>query len=152
MINLTKEQIVESLIRLKEYSHWMYYSDAAINKLKLSKTIHKNHTFNIFPLKEGLITATLETGSVGIYGVKIITGEIKHGIDNIDIQTKLLNKDKLSKEDIEYFEEIGIFVCSYFQRLVAFTFFCRMQYETINGIANDLMQCNNLENDIDKTS
>ncbi len=66
-------------------------------------------------------------------------------LNNIDAQIMLLNKGELSEDEIKYFEEIGIFVASYFQRAISLIFFSRMQDVTIDGIVTCLERYNDLE-------
>ncbi len=144
MINLTKEQIKETLERLKDYCYWMYYNKDGIEGLKKQIIDFEGHKFYLEVQDDGLIKMILENDITGIFNVIAITHPLKkeYGIDNVEIKTALMNKQVLTPEYIQYFEKAGIFVCSFWQRAVTFTFLSRIQSESIEGIATALLACN----------
>jgi len=145
MINLTKEQIVESLERLKDYSQWMYFSELCGEMLKNQKVTFENHTFYLSLAKDGLIEMVLEDGVIGRFDFRIQRiAPLNNLVNNVDFQTKLISVTRDDSEHIEYFNknEVRMFICSFIQRQMAFTFFARMQPETINGISEYLVACN----------
>jgi hypothetical protein len=142
-VNVTKDQIKESLIRLKDYSYWMYYDKKSKELLEKQIIKYEGHKFSLSLTDYGMIKMILENGIECLYDAKIVTMPLReNSIDNIDIQARIMNKSDLTPEYIEFFTKAGGFVCSYFQRATAFTFFCRMADETIDGIASYLVQCN----------
>lgn len=139
MKKLVKEQYEEALNVLKDYSYWMFNSEAAINHFKKLKTRFGNHTFSLSLTDYGLVKMTLENGVECLYDVRAITAKPRpNSIDNVAIESKIMNSADLSKEYIEYFHKASVFVSSFFQRAAAFTFLSKMQKETIQGIAHDL--------------
>jgi len=153
MINLSKEQIKESLIRLREYSRWMYFDPKAFEKLEAKEIEFKNEKFSIKLDKDGYILMMLKGGPTGIFEAKCITDKIlPNSLDNVNHLVRLLNENEIRDEFdktnesnyyVSYFKEAGgAFVSSYFQRSVAFLFFARMHDETLDGVANDLELCN----------
>lgn len=153
MINLTKEQIKESLTRLREYGRWMYFDKEAIKKLELQTREYKNEKFSIYVNSDGTIAMKIEGGPTGIFEAKCISDKCLPGsLDNVNHLVRLINENDLRDEFdktnqsnyyVSYFKEAGgAFISSYFQRSIAFLFFARIHDETLDGVANDLEMCN----------
>lgn len=144
MIKVTKEQITEVLKRLKDYSYWMYYGQKVSEMMRNAKMKHKDHEFYLQVRQDGLIEMTLENGVICVYDTMITTCPLEQnrGIENLDIKFRIVNISEETEAYRNYFNEVGIFVSSYFQRANAFIFFCKMQEETIDRIALYLESCN----------
>lgn len=144
MINLTKEQIVETLQRLKDYSHWMYYDERAINLFSQKKVQFEGHEFFLKIEDDGKIRMVLENNVACLYDVRAVTtNKLQNSLDNIRIEAKPIYYSDKNSEYLDYFNKASVFVCSVFQRAIVFTFFCRIADETIDSISNDLLKCNN---------
>lgn len=142
-MNLTKSQIQESLGRLKDYSYWMYYEKNCKNLLAKQIITYDSHKFSLSVTDYSLIRMRLENGIEALYDAQIVTAPPQNGsIDNVNIQVRIMNKSDLSEEYLKYFTKASVFISSFFQRAVAFTFFSRMADGTIDGISNDLIQYN----------
>ena len=121
----------------------MFYSDKCHEILKKQKIKYKEHEFYLDVKKDGLIEMTLENDIKCIYNVWFTTAPVfNESLDNLIPKTTIMNENELSEEYIKYFEEVGIFVCSYFQRAITSVFFVRMQPETINNYAKCLEEYN----------
>ena len=137
MISLTKEQIKETLERLRDYSYYLYV-EKGNESLSKQVTKYKDHSFYLKVRPDGYIEAILENGVIGIYDAKITIAPPEQGIVNLEYQSMLINRDKIDDEYLGYFQELSIFICSYFQRAAAYLFLSRMHPETIDRITNDL--------------
>ena len=135
MINVTKEQIQESLERLRDYSQFCYFSKDSkefFNK-QTRKVNGKEYKIEILDSGHYKIS-NLDNLEYAIYELAIWTAPLQNGIDNLDFRMKQIE----CTGNIEEFKEVSIFLLSSFQRSVAFIFFARMQLETISGISEDL--------------
>lgn len=148
MLNLTKEQIKESLIRLQEYSRWMYFSENSAEMLEKRVLVHENHSYRIKVRQDGLIDIKLENGVIGVFDFQIVRGSPSQfsQIENMVYQTKLLKLENCEPEKQieyeEYFGKIRIQLASFLQRQVAFTFLARMAPESMDNIVDALVSCN----------
>jgi hypothetical protein len=141
MISLTQDQIREALIRLREYSGWMYYTETGVKLFEANEHEHKGRRFRMSVRMDGKVLVTLQdAGVAGVFDAVIATGprENPARLNGVDYRTQLENRADLSAEDAAYLDEVGIFVLSFFQRMNAFLFFARMAPVSIDGIAADL--------------
>lgn len=139
MLNLTKEQIKESLERLRDYSYFMYNDLKFIDNLYSKVIEFENNKIILNINDDGKIKLIVNNDTEILYDVFIHTAKSSGGpIENLKYEYIITNKKELTQEYIEFGMKIAWFVLSYFQRLVAFTFFSRMQNETIDAMANDL--------------
>jgi|SRR6478736_8473774 len=146
-MNLTGEQITEVLNRLKSYTHWMYYNPEGIERFSNLLLKHEGRQFMLNLNEDGLYTLTeSESKKVALWEVICKTSKPVHGIDNVDISWKLVNKEDFNEKWVKIFEEIGVFVASAFQRVVAMTWIFRMHQETANVLVKDLLLLNTNEN------
>lgn len=139
MTNLTKDQIKESLERLREYSYLMYNDPAFIKKLNEKVIEFEGNKIQLNITDEGSIKLIVNSDTEILYNVMIDTAEpLNKSVENLKYSYIIVNKQELTSKYIEFGMKIAWIALSYFQRLVAFTFFSRMQNETIDSITNDL--------------
>ena len=144
-MNLTQEQIEEAFFRFRDYAYWMYHSEKPIAQLKNVEKDCDGIKYRLYPNIDGNIEVALETGEIGIFNPVVLSHKIEDitkCIDNADFKCLFVNKSDFSPEKQVVFEKLALFVLSYFQRLVAFTFFSRMHDISIKEIAKVLASCN----------
>lgn len=137
--------MLETLLRLKWYSHWMYFQKDGFESFKNGgkKIQFKDKEISIFIQDDGKISFVLDSGERCDYSPIIATTENKNpenSLVQLNHYSFITNRDQISKDMIPFFEEAGIFAISLMQRTVAFQFFAAMQNETIESIVNDLAQ------------
>ena len=136
-----QQAIYSILYLLKVYFDHCYYTPEAREMLSKQERVFKDKHFTFSVLEDGNIEALVkETGTRIVYGNIVITvPPRKDSIDNVEFKVKIVNKDHIPVNEIEWAEGISIWVSSFFQRTIAATFFARMAPETLQQIASQLV-------------
>jgi hypothetical protein len=142
------QTIKDVLLEFKEYCAWMYYSKGGIDTFNSLEPIeYKDRKFKIKIIEEsGLYEiADLSTNKYCSVLVWAVPNPLREGfgIENYKFERQVSTADsktleKFEEEQWKIFSEVSIFALNAFQRTLCFTYFCRMQPETLDGIANDL--------------
>lgn len=143
MTSITKEQILETLRRLRWYAQHYYYGPEARDLLEAHTITHGNRRFGISVRDDGNFEVRVKDADLTVlYEARAFTvpPPSATSIVNLEYQVKVLNKGDLSPEEAAWAEEAGAFVGSCFQRTNAFTFLARSTDVTLDRIAEDLSQ------------
>lgn len=143
MKNLNKEDIRETLERLRDYSKLMYLDVGSRQFLERQQHSLEGRDFTVSVRSNGLIEVLLEGEISLLYEVCVTTTNcLPDTIDNLNYNARLVNKDALLSRDLEFANKLTVCILSYFQRSIAFLFFARIADETIEVMINDLIRCN----------
>lgn len=126
---------------LSRYYDYTFYSPFAREMLTSQEREHKGKKFTFNIADDGNIEIVLkESGTRIVYSNLVITvpPSAPTTLDNVDFKVKIVNKDNIPFNEIEWAEEISVWVSSFFQRTVAATFFARMHPEVLNQISAQL--------------
>jgi len=126
---------------LSRYYDYTFYSPFAREMLTSQVREHKGKKFTFGLLEDGNIEIHLkESGTRIVYSNLVVTVPPSGPttLDNVDFKVKIVNKDNIPVKEIEWAEEISVWVSSFFQRTVAATFFARMHPEVLNQISAQL--------------
>ena len=123
MIEVTKDQIKETLERLRDYAHWMYYSKGIKEKFESQTRKVNGRIYSIKLLDNGNYKLMdLDSDDWAIYKPMIITRPLRGEMDNLDYKLRRVeyNGDK------EILDRVAIFILSAFQRAACLLFFARI--------------------------
>ncbi len=147
----TKQDYIDVLTHFRDYTSWMYYSEGGIeafNRQVLTDEF-SGDKYTIKIQDDGdYILKHVDSGIEAIFKAFAFSSPLRSvdnqkTLENYSFKALFVNENDVPEEKREFFERISITCLSAFQRVLCFTYFCRMRDETIENIANDLFKSQN---------
>ncbi len=144
-VPITFEQAREVLNRIRWFAYHEYCTAAGAKRFEAMQIEHDGRPFSCSVQPNGEIALKTTDGLTVLYAPQatVCPPRRPDTLEHAAFGAVIVNRDTLSEADLKWAQNAAIFVLSYFQRNLAFSFLAMMQPETIEGYASALAAMTN---------